>query len=432
MLSIICLSLVLILIILLPSYESYSYIGYRSSIVTKFNSIHHHHYNSNICLYQSSFDYPFPYRNSEWFSAPGDCLVLFPSSNEPTPKSIIHFIGGFLAGSVVTVTYSTILQDLANNGHIIVATPIPVSKDHAKVAADISKMFTRCYNDYLTPIVGSPIKIVPIISMSHSLGGKLSALLLSRKEDRKVAPSRKASVFLAFNNYGFSQSINLSLTQASKISPEVGKVVDAIRDNDNVQNLVDTFMKGNQASIGDIFNNALKRSTNNIRGGLGDEVSDILNNVIGKELTKIGDIINDQTTKAAEKVKNIDIDKDFEFIPSPDETWDIITKGYNVQKNVIIKFDQDNIDQSFDLAMRLRQRGCDVKIITQSGNHLTPNSPSGSADQNNAMFSRKLISIVNRLSSEIWDDVDDEQRKKYQLPKPKSDNTNTSWDNDEF
>lgn len=425
--------IILIILVLFPNYESFRCIGQSLSILQK------HHYNMNQLqynrygiitnLYQSSFDYPFPDRDSDWYSAPGDCLVLFPSSNEPTPKSIIHFIGGFLAGSVVTVTYSAILQELANQGHIVVATPIPVSRDHGKVAADISKMFTRCYNDYLTPIIGASIKIVPIISVSHSLGGKLTALLISRKEDRKTTPARKASVFLAFNNYGFSESINLSLSQAAKMSPEVGKVVDAIRDNNNVQNLVDNFVNSNQGAISDIFNNAVKRSSNNVRNtaslnGLGAEVSDIINNVIGKELTKIGDIINDQTSKAAEKVKNIDIDKDFEFVPSPDETWDIIKTGYNVQKNVLIKFDQDNIDQSLDLAMRLKQRGCDVKIITQDGNHLTPNTN----ERNSELFSKKLSTIINKLSMEIWDSIDDDQRKRYQLPEKTSNN----WDNDDF
>lgn len=375
-----------------------------------------------------------PFSAAEWYSAPGDCIVLFPTSPEPTPKSIIHFIGGFLAGSAVSITYSTILQELADNGHIIVATPMPISKDHAKISADVSKMFTRCYNDYLTPILGSSIKIVPVISMSHSLGGKLSALLISRKEDRKIAPSRKASVFISFNNYGFSESIKLSISEATKLYPDVGKVVDAIR-NDNVQNIVDNFMKNsNTGSITDIFNNAVKQSSNNIksatiRSGLGAEVSDIINNVVGKELTKIGEIINDQTTKAAEKVKNIDVDKDFEFNPSPDETWDIIRTGYNVQKNVLIKFDQDSIDQSLDLAMRLKQRGCDIKVISLAGNHLTPNSPASSSDQNNSLFSKKLASIVNKIANDIWDDIDEDQRKKYQLPVPKD---NTKWDNDDF
>ena len=408
-----------LIVLLLPIVSSYHILK---------PSYHHHHK-----CYSNR-----PFAAAEWYSAPGDCIVLFPTSPEPTPKSMIHFVGGFLAGSAVSITYSTILQELADNGHIIVATPMPISKDHAKISSDVSKMFTRCYNDYLSPIIGSSIKIVPVISMSHSLGGKLSALLISRKEDRKIAPSRKASVFISFNNYGFSESIKLSISEATKLYPDVGKVVDAIR-NDNVQNMVDTFMKNSnqKGSISDIFNNAVKQSSNNIksatyRSGLGAEVSDIINNVVGKELTKIGEIINDQTTKAAEKVRNIDMDKDFEFNPSPDETWDIIRTGYNVQKNVLIKFDQDSIDQSLDLAMRLKQRGCDVKVLSLAGNHLTPNSPAAPSDQNNTLFSKKLATILNKLANDIWDDIDEEQRKKYQLPIPKADNKNTKWDNDDF
>jgi len=385
-------------------------------------------YNNNYNKYQSSkFDYPFPDRNSEWYSSPGDCLVLFPTSNEPVPKSIIHFIGGFLVGNVVTVTYSTILEELSNNGHIIVASPIPISKDHSKISAEISKMFTKCYKEYLTPILGNDIiNIVPLISLSHSLGGKLSSLSISRKEDRKIVPLKKASVYMSYNNYGFSQSINLTVSQATKLYPEMGKFVENLRDNDNVQNMVDNFMKGNSQSTGtisDIFNNAIKKSSNNLKNtvnksGLGSEVSELINDVIGKELNKIGDVIVE----------------DFEFIPSPDETWDIIKNGYNVQKNILIKFDKDEIDQSLDLAVCLRQRGCDIKIINFEGNHLTPNdSVPGSTDSNTILFSKKLSSIMNQIALDIWDQIDEDKRKRYQLPKKisKSD-SDTNWDSDDF
>jgi hypothetical protein len=119
----------------------------------------------------------------EWYNF-GNCLVLFPPEN--VPKSVVHFVGGFVAGSAATVTYGTMLSCLAANGHLIVVTPTPaVESNHGKVAADVSASFTECYNQNLRPILGPIGEDLPIFGLSHSLGGKLTVLLNSRKQDRR-------------------------------------------------------------------------------------------------------------------------------------------------------------------------------------------------------------------------------------------------------
>ncbi|MBE9030941.1 DUF1350 family protein [filamentous cyanobacterium LEGE 11480] len=62
-----------------------------------------------------------------------------------------------------------------------------------------------------------------------------------------------------------------------------------------------------------------------------------------------------------------------EFVPSPEETNRIITKQYLVQRNLLIKFANDNLDQSLSLA-RLLEDIAPGMITTQRlrGNHLTP------------------------------------------------------------
>ena len=44
----------------------------------------------------------------------------------------------------------------------------------------------------------------------------------------------------------------------------------------------------------------------------------------------------------------------FEFTPTPQQTWEQIFQGYNIQKNVLFKFKNDDIDQSkeFDNILR--------------------------------------------------------------------------------
>jgi hypothetical protein len=81
------------------------------------------------------------------------CQVLFP--NERVPKSIVHFIGGFIAGSAVRASYESLLEAIAASkslvqsiilshtfhlsyalfvgGHVVVATELPpFERDHAK------------------------------------------------------------------------------------------------------------------------------------------------------------------------------------------------------------------------------------------------------------------------------------------------------------
>ena len=62
-------------------------------------------------------------------------------------------------------------------------------------------------------LIGPRGREVPVIGLSHSLGGKLMALSNSRKQDRRKVPPKAANIFLAFNNYSLKQSIALSQDQ---------------------------------------------------------------------------------------------------------------------------------------------------------------------------------------------------------------------------
>ena len=64
---------------------------------------------------------------------------------------------------------------------------------------------------------------------------------------------------------------------------------------------------------------------------------------------------------------------DLEFIPSPQETEQLITKSYAIRRNLLIKFTDDNIDQTIYLNPILRKRFSDmIAVLNLPGNHLTP------------------------------------------------------------
>ncbi len=62
-----------------------------------------------------------------------------------------------------------------------------------------------------------------------------------------------------------------------------------------------------------------------------------------------------------------------EFTPSPNETLNLINKYYEQQNNLIISFENDNLDQGYILLECLKQRGLDnSKRLKLDGDHLTP------------------------------------------------------------
>jgi len=163
----------------------------------------------------------------EWYDFKG-CQVLLP--NEKVPRAIIHFVGGFVAGAAAPIAYASLLAALADEGYMVVNTPIPAfDLKHGDTAAAIGSTFAACYFDSLLPLIGVQIGTsVPIIGLSHSLGGKLTSLLSSRKQDRKTTPRRFANVFMAFNNYGLLQSAAMGGQQVEAMG-QVKRVVDTFR-----------------------------------------------------------------------------------------------------------------------------------------------------------------------------------------------------------
>jgi hypothetical protein len=81
----------------------------------------------------------------DWYDME-ECQVLFPV-NGRIPRSIIHFIGGFLAGSVVKASYQSLLEGLALQGHLIVARLPP----HWLITSDLRMKFP-CLKSFATDL----------------------------------------------------------------------------------------------------------------------------------------------------------------------------------------------------------------------------------------------------------------------------------------
>ena len=79
----------------------------------------------------------------EWYQLDG-CDVLLPA--DKVPRAIVHFCGGFVAGSVAPLAYGPMLSALADSGFLVVNTPIPAfDLNHGRTAKMISQKFATCY-----------------------------------------------------------------------------------------------------------------------------------------------------------------------------------------------------------------------------------------------------------------------------------------------
>ena len=372
----------------------------------------------------ASAAYEFMQSQGEWYSM-GGCSVLLPP--EKIPKSIIHFVGGFVAGSAVTVTYGRMLATLANSGHLIVATPIPaVDLNHGGVANDVSTAFTNCYRSNVLPLLGKLGPEVPIFGLSHSLGGKLVVLMNSKKEARKSLPPRVGNIFLAFNNYGVQENIELGRAQAAKASPEIQKVLEAVsrpevqkmfqtaKDNKMVSDVFSSFFKNTAGPTKPKAEGESNRRTSN---GEGPTPGDFLNNAV----TNLGNQLGIDIKQKVAEFTNDSTDR-LEFNPTSEETWQLLLDGYNIQKNVMVKFDDDEIDQSIDLAVNLRKRGCDANIRSLSGNHLTPNVlvAGVGGDTASAPFLKDMVNLLNKMSDDAWLEIERRRSEKFKLPEKAS------------
>ena len=308
--------------------------------------------------------YDFIQAQGTWY-AMDDCFVLLPS--ERIPKSIIHFVGGFGAGtSVVTVAYSGMLSALAESGHLVIATPLPerLELDHGKISETISLSFKKCYDNNIKTLLGNMADEVPIIGLSHSLGGKLTALMNSRKQDRKKMPPRAGNIYLAFNNYGMKDNFDLLSTQAKAMSstpqaqqllkaldsPEVKQVVNLVKESKFINNLYTSVIGKSNGALNDNSNkdnsnkdnNNTPRNSGGIVAGALDDIMGALGNQLGVDIAKRVDKFSRDIKEKIEAEIPIDVTlptirevsvpslDSFEFNPSPEETWKLIQSGYNL------------------------------------------------------------------------------------------------------
>ena len=113
--------------------------------------------------------------------------------------------------------------------------------------------------------------------------------------------------------------------------------------------------------------------------GLGHSMGCKLHLLIGSLFTvqRAGNILisfnNFAANEAIPLVEQLNSTLEIEFTPTPAQTTQIVQESYQIRRNLLIKFNQDTLDQSANLTTILQTLFPEmVTIKTLSGTHITP------------------------------------------------------------
>lgn len=116
------------------------------------------------------------------------------------PRALLHFLGGALLGSAPHISYRYLLERLAAEGYLVVATPFTLSFDHLTTCDDVIERFER-----IAKPLAKTYGALPVVGIGHSCGSLLQLLITSLFPDTP----RAANVLLSFSNKPVSESVPL-------------------------------------------------------------------------------------------------------------------------------------------------------------------------------------------------------------------------------
>lgn len=207
--------------------------------------------------------------------------VLIP----PRPIAIIHFLGGAFVATAPHLTYRWLLENLARQGYVVVATPFVNTMDHGAIAQQVLAMFNQGVAQLRQQTTLR--RYLPVYGLGHSMGCKLHVLIGSLSD-----AERAGNILISYNNFSARQSIPL-FEQVSPWLEQFGPSLSA------------TVMT--------------------------------------------------------------------EFTPSPAETMQFVAEHYRVQRNLLIKFRRDDLDETRPLTEALRLRFPELTAVQiLPGTHTTP------------------------------------------------------------
>ncbi|MDX2244355.1 MAG: DUF1350 family protein [Leptolyngbyaceae cyanobacterium bins.302] len=118
------------------------------------------------------------------------------------PVAMIHFLGGAFVATAPQITYRRMLERLALEGYVIVATPFVNTFDHRAIAQTVYRNFNRAVERLFETTLQR--RYLPIYGIGHSMGCKLHLLIGSQ-----CPVERAGNILISFNNYAARDAVPL-------------------------------------------------------------------------------------------------------------------------------------------------------------------------------------------------------------------------------
>jgi hypothetical protein len=188
--------------------------------------------------------------------------------------AVIHFIGGAFVGAAPQLSYSKLLESIADRGYAIIATPFINTLDHKAIATAVLNQFENTLERLHRRQALN--RFLPIYGLGHSMGCKAHLLIGSLFE-----VERSGNILMSFNNFDADRAIPF--------------------------------------------------------------------------------------------VEWLNISATIQFTPTPAQTYRLVQQYYSTPHNLLIRFRNDDLDQTRQIATVLGDRfGDHVTLQRLQGNHLTP------------------------------------------------------------
>ena len=266
----------------------------------------------------------------------GNVIAVAPSRSRP--RGIVHYLGGAFVGAAPYLSYSSLIDRIADNGYTVVVTPYTVTFQHDRCAREVHASFLNAL-DELRSMPGrawaAPIA-APVHGVGHSNGALMHAMIGSL-----LNPNNASNVLISFNNRQVAEAVPVPLDPLQA-------VLQPIRGNGRLESMA-------QSAVGQIL------STAEGFGALDAATLHTLRQMApaATQLGSVFDEVGDGTQ---------------EFTPTPEENQRLFQSSYSVPQTLLIQFLDDGIDQTplLDRTLRQRVRSGAVQVQRFAGNHLTP------------------------------------------------------------
>lgn len=145
-----------------------------------------------------------------------DKVYLLEPPNGSIPSCIIIFIGGAGLGTYPQIAYNELLVRLSNRlNAAVLAVPYTIALDHFALAKETGERALQAVS-YCQDTFQYSEKL-PVYSLSHSLGGKLSMIHYSA-----MRPEYAGMGIVGFNNFGFGETVRMAREFAQQLQSNIG------------------------------------------------------------------------------------------------------------------------------------------------------------------------------------------------------------------